>query len=920
MSELAVLVVSRNRPDLVQEAVENIAACTSVPYDLYVVECGTTPEQMSPHSTHWFADPDFRGKCFGHNVALQAARLTKKYRYYWVLMNDVRFQPAQDTAAALIRTLEQNPQMAIVSPTEPGDRYPGGNPRPGSAWRPITTCDYLALMVRGLAIEEVGFLNPDFRYCWGAIHELSFHLYAAGWFLAYDDTVQFHHLGGTTYGNANTQTISRAEYQRSAARFAFDHMVSTYGWEWAARFWEAARQVQPGIEVNTYERHFRMWAQSFTPQELAERRARAGVLFPPRPEATASAVPAALIAQAALATATTTLTHTDGSMNHNIPTSAFVPTSSATAAPAGDVASRIASWRAAGQPVRLHLGAGAERREGWLNVDLNPATRPDIVASVEALPMVPDASVDEIEAHHLFEHLTYTQATTALQEWRRILRPGGTLSLELPNMEACIRLLGQHFDAQGHDLAMVGLYGWPPDIDREGTFQTHKWGWTPATLTRALQTAGFGEVTEQPVTQGWRPAAKLGRDMRLVAAVPQPVTAVPVEATFAEPWAITSASTVNILLWPDYRRAADLRYLREAIAPRFTSLDATLLLRVDPQVDGSVADIYDLLGEIPARIGFVTGTLAPEDYPALAARIDGILVLPASVEPKRAAFLDGLGSPILQLLPANAESPAAEPEAPVQARPDTAALEAEIRALDPWFYPLVVGGVQVMPGTGSGWSAEKLSNRIRCRQTLMVDEVVRRYDFTHKAVLELACNCGYWSSRYVAHGANRVVGVEGREKYVQQAELFWRTEGILPRDQYRFLQGNVLSAELWTRLRQQAPFDVSVCAGLLYHLPEYRQLLAWMAAVTRDVMIIDTRVQSGPEVIITEPGELHFNAIEETRDKIVPNFKQLVAHIHAVGFVPERLVPSFESPDGLRDVDDYNLGNRVTIFARRRTA
>jgi hypothetical protein len=294
VSDLAVLVVSRNRPDLVQQTVDNLAASVKMPYDLHVVECGTDKEQVSPHSTLWYADADFRGKAFGHNVALQAARLQKRYRHYWVLMNDVRFDPAQRPAETLIATMDANPQMAILSPTEPGQRYPGGDPQPGGGWRPITTSDYLGFMMRGDAIEQVGFLKPEFKYCWGAIHELSYRLYDAGWFVAYSDDVSYHHLGGTTYGKG-TRTISREEYKQRAKRFALNYMVEHYGWGWAERFWKAAT-ARHDIAVNTYDLHRRMWAQAFTRPELEALCAQAGTFFSaPQPEPTAPApTPAAM--------------------------------------------------------------------------------------------------------------------------------------------------------------------------------------------------------------------------------------------------------------------------------------------------------------------------------------------------------------------------------------------------------------------------------------------------------------------------------------------------------------------------------------------------------------------------------------------------------------------------------------------------
>jgi len=945
VSDLAVLVVSRNRPDLVQETVDNLAACVQRPYDLHVVECGTDPDKVSPHSTLWYKDTDFRGKAFGHNVALQAARLQKKYDYYWVLMNDVRFDPAQRPAETLIATMEANPQMAILSPTEPGQRYPGGDPQPGGGWRPITTSDYLGFMMRGDAVEQVGFLNPDFKYCWGAIHELSYKLYAAGWFLAFSDDVSYRHLGGTTYGKG-TKTISREEYKRRAKRFAFTHMVENYGWDWAKRFYEAAT-ARHTIPVDTFDMHRRMWAEAFSRPELEALSAKSGTFFaapqPTQPVRIADQPPSAIYAGMLTQPNATARPHAGGGGGGG----GAAPVPSVRYSDREEVSSLIARWKASGQPVRLHLGAGPEKRDGWINVDINAGYNPEIVSDADKLPMLPDGCVDELEANHLFEHLHYSQAIAALKEWSRVLKPGGKIALELPNLQSCFEIMGKETDHKGFDIGVIGIFGWPPAIDEEGPPQIHKWGWTPESLGKALHDNGFTGMTEEPITQTWRAAARLGRDMRVTATrigtpafepaprftpptptpIPTPAFTAPTPAPVSTPapvaegWSVSGQGTVNILLWPDYNRADDFGVIYDIIAPRFAGLDATLLLRVDPATDGSLAAAKQKAasyGTSPAKLGWVTGPIPDSERASLGAMVDGIFALPSSADDARATFLAHLGAPLLQLLPQEEDE---APPAVVEAAPraPSPALIEQIRALDPWFYPVQIGGVSVQPGGGSAWSSDKLSNRIHCRKTLIVDAVSERYDFTGKEVLELACNCGYWSSQYVRHGARRVVGVEGRSRYVEQAKLYWDTESVLPKGDYAFLEGNVLGADIWAEVRRRGKFDVTLCAGLLYHLPEYRQLLAWMAAVTRDVMIIDTRVTNGSEVLVREPGDLHFNAIEATLDKITPNYRQLVAHIEQLGFAVEHLAPQFESPDGLRDVDDYNLGNRVTLFARRRS-
>ena len=171
-------------------------------------------------------------------------------------------------------------------------------------------------------------------------------------------------------------------------------------------------------------------------------------------------------------------------------------------------------------PVRLHLGCGTERREGWINVDGRAVVRPDVVAPVDHLPMFGDESVDTIEACHLLEHLPLHEAQNAFDEWFRLLKGGGTLLLELPNFDACVRMLGQHRDGHGYDLGMIGLFGWPVSIERDGVAQVHKWGWTPETLADALTRAGFSEVVREPVTQTWRPATRVDRDFRMRAVKP----------------------------------------------------------------------------------------------------------------------------------------------------------------------------------------------------------------------------------------------------------------------------------------------------------------------------------------------------------------------------------------------------------------
>ena len=255
---VAIVIVSRNRPDLVERSVKQFEADSYPNKDILVVECGTEPANLTSYQTVLYSDDDFKGKCFGHNVGLNYLNMQREYDYYLFCMNDVFINDKQDFIQEMIDVMQDNPRLGVMSPTEKGASYPGAEPQ-SKGVRPVTTSDYLFLFMRGDVVQKYGFLNHTFKYCWGAIHEYSYKLYSDGWFMAYYDGLDYLHLGGTTYGNKATKTISREEYLVNAKRFAYQYFIDKYGENWDVRFWEAATQHHD-IEHNTYKAHRHYWA------------------------------------------------------------------------------------------------------------------------------------------------------------------------------------------------------------------------------------------------------------------------------------------------------------------------------------------------------------------------------------------------------------------------------------------------------------------------------------------------------------------------------------------------------------------------------------------------------------------------------------------------------------------------------------
>jgi SAM-dependent methyltransferase len=95
---------------------------------------------------------------------------------------------------------------------------------------------------------------------------------------------------------------------------------------------------------------------------------------------------------------------------------------------------------------RVYVGAGCDAemwsKRGWLCNDIAEAAAVwpgiTIVGPCWSLPL-PDNSVDEIMAKGMIEHLTYHEVARAFAEWRRVLKPGGFFSGEVPDVDEYIR-------------------------------------------------------------------------------------------------------------------------------------------------------------------------------------------------------------------------------------------------------------------------------------------------------------------------------------------------------------------------------------------------------------------------------------------------------------------------------------------------
>ena len=114
--------------------------------------------------------------------------------------------------------------------------------------------------------------------------------------------------------------------------------------------------------------------------------------------------------------------------------------------------------------VRLNLGCGDKILDGYTNVDIvdeRAGQKPDVNCDVRQLTVFEDNYADEILAVHVVEHFWRWEVQAIIQEWMRVLKPGGKMILECPNLiSACQEVLKDPLDV--HSQHILRWHHTPP--------------------------------------------------------------------------------------------------------------------------------------------------------------------------------------------------------------------------------------------------------------------------------------------------------------------------------------------------------------------------------------------------------------------------------------------------------------------------
>lgn len=183
--------------------------------------------------------------------------------------------------------------------------------------------------------------------------------------------------------------------------------------------------------------------------------------------------------------------------------------------------------------MRLNLGCGDDIRPDYLNVDFRETSPHTKVVDLSKLPWpFADASADEVMMLDFVEHFPIAHTHAILTESHRILRRGGVIRIQVPDMDTLAHAITGHPGVQCNKCGNVFGLGAHPNAtcdqtqgglvaaaigriyggqDYPGNF--HMAGFTKQSMIRALTERGFSgvrfeEIDHQKANWNFKAAAR----------------------------------------------------------------------------------------------------------------------------------------------------------------------------------------------------------------------------------------------------------------------------------------------------------------------------------------------------------------------------------------------------------------------------
>jgi 2-polyprenyl-3-methyl-5-hydroxy-6-metoxy-1,4-benzoquinol methylase len=209
-------------------------------------------------------------------------------------------------------------------------------------------------------------------------------------------------------------------------------------------------------------------------------------------------------------------------------------------------------------------------------------------------------------------------------------------------------------------------------------------------------------------------------------------------------------------------------------------------------------------------------------------------------------------------------------------------IASKIASFPDWHYDFDLRGHHTCPA-----SMDKANQRV----AHFLEPVIKHFggSLEGKRVLDLGCNAGFFSLKAIEAGCDFVLGIDGRQMHVDQANLVFEVKQVDPR-RYHFACANILDFDY----AQGQPFDLVLCLGVLYHINKPISLFEAIAPVNTDMLVIDTKISTLRGSVI----ELRRDDLGNLKDAVdyelvmVPTAEAVIEMAELFGYQAKMLSPA----------------------------
>ncbi len=149
-----------------------------------------------------------------------------------------------------------------------------------------------------------------------------------------------------------------------------------------------------------------------------------------------------------------------------------------------------------------------------------------------------------------------------------------------------------------------------------------------------------------------------------------------------------------------------------------------------------------------------------------------------------------------------------------------------VKRLEPWYHSFHLADWLRIEGSHDGDSV-----------LASLDRLGFPHDFSGKTVLDAGCNAGYYSFVAKRRGAERVLGVELDSHCCRQAQYLSSLLGL----DVQFMNDDAHNVDA-----SLGAFDIVICTGLMYHIPNPTNVLSKLSAVCTDTILIESEFLLDP--------------------------------------------------------------------------